>query len=199
MAQRPQTAIKRLKKRIKEQMLVLRQHIDSGDNSRLCIWIVTNKLAASQRPLRDDPAYPHKDPLPLSARSKVQDWVRHMKTVGIRSVICLLTAYQLKKYYIRGGLELHPEGLLGYYESEGFKVVSIETPDFEPPSSDIMNRALKAFQTLPRPILLHCSAAIDRTTPIAAFIASHCKPEELSPELREALEGATRTTRRTRN
>jgi hypothetical protein len=114
--------------------------------------------------------------------------------VGIRSVICLLTARQLKRYYISGGLDLHPEGLLGYYDSQGLKVSPIETPDFEPPSSDIMNRALRAFQSLPKPILLHCSAAIDRTTPIAAFIASQCDDNELAPELREPLHVSPRAT-----
>jgi hypothetical protein len=187
MARRPQTATTKLEKRIREQMFTLRERIASGDNSSLCVWILPGQLAAAQRPLRDDPCFPHKDPLPLSARSKIRDWVKHIKDeVGIRSVICLLTARQLKKYYISGGLDLHPEGLLGYYRSQGLEVSPIETPDFQRPSSDIMNRALIAFQSLPKPILLHCSAAIDRTTPVAAFIASKCDTKELSAQFRES-------------
>jgi hypothetical protein len=195
MSRRTQTATTRLEKRIRDQMFTLRERISSGDNSRLCVWILPGQLAASQRPLRDDPCFPHKDPLPLSARSKVQDWVKHMKQeVGIRSVICLLTARQLKKYYISGGLELHSEGLLGYYTSQELEVSPIETPDFQRPSSEIMDRALVAFQTLPKPILLHCSAAIDRTTPVAAFIASKCDTNEISPELREPLDASPRAS-----
>jgi hypothetical protein len=111
MSPKLQADIKRLKKRIRDQMFALRDRIASGDNSCLCVWILPGQLAASQRPLRDDPCFPHTDPLPISARSKVQDWVKHMKNeVGIRSVICLLTARQLKKYYISGGLDLHPKG-----------------------------------------------------------------------------------------
>lgn len=34
----------------------------------------------------------------------------------------------------------------------------------------IQKEALTAFDVLPKPILLHCSAGIDRSAPVAAFI-----------------------------
>jgi protein tyrosine/serine phosphatase len=30
-----------------------------------------------------------------------------------------------------------------------------------------------AFQRLPKPVLLHCSAGIDRSSPVAAFLSEH--------------------------
>src|SRR4051812_3915205 len=122
---------RKLETEIREQMRTLRKSIKSGDDSKLCVWIVPHELAASQRPLRDDPSFDHRYPLPPSAKKKIEKWVRRVRDeIGIRSVICLLTNYQLNKYYVKGGLALHPDGLLGYYDHEGLKVSSIETPDF---------------------------------------------------------------------
>ena len=36
-----------------------------------------------------------------------------------------------------------------------------------------MQKVLKAFDVLPKPVLLHCSAGMDRTAPVAAYIACH--------------------------
>jgi hypothetical protein len=90
--------------------------------------------------------------------------------MGIRSIICLLEPQQLDKYYIRGGLGLHEEGLLGFYKSLGFAVRHFPMTDYQRPSESRMLQILEAFDELPKAVLFHCSAAIDRTTPIAAFI-----------------------------
>jgi len=178
-------ATKKFESRIRERLRGLRTSIANGHDNELHVWILAGELAASQRPLRDDPEFDHRYPLPPSARSKVERWVTRMRDeAGIRSVICLLTDYQLNKYYVRGGLSLHPDGLLGYYQSQGLKVCHISTPDYQRPAPELMNRAADAFRSLPKPVLIHCSAAIDRTTPIVAFIAGNCDPNKLSPELR---------------
>lgn len=82
----------------------------------------------------------------------------------------MLETAQLDRYYIRGGIDLHPEGLLGYYESQGLNVRHIPATDYQRPSQELMEEVLLAYDGLPKPVLLHCSAAIDRTTPVAAFI-----------------------------
>jgi len=43
--------------------------------------------------------------------------------------------------------------------------------DYQKPSLDDMERILKEYDELPKPVLIHCSAGIDRTAPVAAFIA----------------------------
>ena len=37
-------------------------------------------------------------------------------------------------------------------------------------AGDERHEALQAFDNLPKPVLLHCSAGIDRSSPVAAFI-----------------------------
>jgi protein tyrosine/serine phosphatase len=85
-------------------------------------------------------------------------------------VISLLESTALQRHYVDGGLNLHPEGLLGYYRARGLCVESIECTDYIKPTADQMESVFQAFRRVPGPVLLHCSAAIDRTTPVAAFI-----------------------------
>ena len=114
--------------------------------------------------------------MPPEARPEVVKWVDTVKTLGVRSIICLLEARQLDRYYVRGGLNLHPRGLLGYYREHGFSVSHIPMADYQRPANALMNRALQEFDKLPTPVLIQCSAAIDRTTPVAAFIAAKRDP-----------------------
>lgn len=77
---------------------------------------------------------------------------------------------QNEKYYIKGGLDLHPEGLHGYYQSQGFEFAHFPLTDYQPPSQCDKDRILETFDRMTKPVLLHCSAGIDRTSPIAAYI-----------------------------
>jgi len=133
-------------------------------------------LACSQRPLRDHPQFGGRSPLPPEAKPEIVSWVDRVKALGICSIICLLETDQLDRYYVRGGLNLHPSGLLGYYEERGFNVSHIPMTDYQRPTNELMNRVLQEFDKIPKPILIQCSAAIDRTTPVAAFIAARREP-----------------------
>ena len=160
---------------IRSEMWRIRHQIQDGDDSDLALWVIPQALACSQRPLRDHPRFVQKGrspkPLPPEARLLVVNWVTRIKTeLGIRSIICLLDNSQLERHYIRGGLNLDGAGLLGYYESQGLVVKHIPTTDYVRPADREMAEALEAYNELPKPVLLHCSAAIDRTTPVAAFI-----------------------------
>jgi hypothetical protein len=44
--------------------------------------------------------------------------------------------------------------------------------DYQRPPEVNIEQVLRAFDELPKPVLLQCSAAIDRTVPVAAYIAS---------------------------
>jgi hypothetical protein len=87
-------------------------------------------------------------------------------------VISLLEIAQLERHYVRGGLDLHPEGLLGYYRSHGLAVESVPCTDYQSSTAEQKQEVLSTFRHLPGPVLLHCSAAIDRTAPVAGFIVN---------------------------
>jgi hypothetical protein len=161
---------------IRRELARIRQQIAKRDNSGLVVWVIPSTLACSQRPLRDHPRFGGRSPLPPEARSEIVRWVNKIKTLGIRSIICLLEPDQLDRYYVRGGLNLHQSGLLGYYRKHGFSVSHIPMTDFKRPTNALMNRVLNKFNILLKPVLIQCSAAIDRTTPVAAFIAAKYKP-----------------------
>jgi protein-tyrosine phosphatase len=74
-------------------------------------------------------------------------------------------------------------GLLGTYRDHGFKLRHLPWDDpahrsqsqlasFNSELERIQQEALNAFDALPKPVLLHCSAGIDRSSPVAAFIAT---------------------------
>ena len=148
----------------------LREQVHSGNESELWIWVIPCRLACAQRPLRDHVQFGGRTPLPAEARLAVERWVDRAVDAGFRAVISLLAEAQHERYYIRGGISLHPGGLYGYYESRGLQVANIPCTDFQRPSEYQMRQVWDSFRRLPKPVLLHCSAAIDRTAPVAAYI-----------------------------
>jgi protein-tyrosine phosphatase len=61
-------------------------------------------------------------------------------------------------------------GLLEFYKSQGLQVRHLAFTDYQRPSPAELASVLAAFDELPRAVLIHCSAGIDRTTPAAGFI-----------------------------
>ena len=165
---------------IRSELERIRTQIYRGDEDEIWIWVIPERLACAQRPLRDDPRFgggPGKSPPPLppEARPFVDAWVNRVIRAGFRSVISLLEVVQLERHYVRGGLNLHPEGLLGFYRSCGLAVDSISCTDYQTPSVLQKQQVLDAFRRLPKPVLLHCSAGIDRSSPVAAFLSEYEK------------------------
>ena len=165
-------SVAKLATSIRAELRRIRRQIEAGDDSELAVWLLGGILACSQRPLRDHPVDGGRSPLPPEAKPLVVDWVERVKSLGIRSIVSLLEEKQHERHYIRGGLDLHPDGLFGYYRSQGFDFCHIPLKDYQTPSESDMERVLGAFNQMPKPMLLHCSAAIDRTSPIAAYIVS---------------------------
>ena len=161
-----------MEQEIRGELSRLRKQIRSGDESELWIWVIPCRLACAQRPLRDHMQFGGRTPLPVEARPAVESWVDRVVDAGFRTVISLLEEAQHERHYIRGGLSLHPDGLYGYYESRGLWVATVPCTDCQRPSEDQMRQVLDAFRRLPKPVLLHCSAAIDRTAPVAAYICA---------------------------
>lgn len=161
---------KPLAKKIEDDLWRMRRQIKTRDESEILIWVIPNKFACSQRPLRDHADFGGRAPLSSEAKPLVIKWVDRVKQMGIQSIICLLEVAQLERYY-GSGMGLHENGLLGYYKSHGFDVRHYPLKDYRRPSQEDMEEVRRLFDELPKPILLHCSAAIDRTLPIAVFIA----------------------------
>ena len=175
-----------LENTIKKELRRIGSQTAQGDDSEILIWLLDGDLACSQRPLRYHPTFGGRGKkLPPDAKPLVVEWVDRVKSLGIRSIISLLEDHKHHKYYIEGELNLHPEGLYGYYRSKGFECCVI--PIVDSPRSVKSNcgkalvaEVLAACDRMPKPVLLHCSAGIDRTSPVAAHIVSK-RSHQVSP------------------
>jgi hypothetical protein len=155
---------------IRKELQQIRDQVRAGDESKLWCWVIPASLACCQRPLRDTRGFAERTPLPPHAKPRVLAWVERVVDAGFRSVITLIEEAQHERYYIRGGLDLHPKGLIGYLQSQGLEVVWLPCADYQRPPLCRMEAALREYKRLPKPVLMFCSAGIDRTTPVAAFI-----------------------------
>lgn len=113
-------------------------------------WVVKGTLARSSRPRYPDHAV---------SRETVEKEVGIWREAGIRSIICLLDDRQLAYYADIA------DGLLGCYKEIGFHVTHIPVQDYKiPPLSEKdQEQIAKAYGNPPNPVLIHCSAGIDRT------------------------------------
>jgi protein tyrosine phosphatase (PTP) superfamily phosphohydrolase (DUF442 family) len=117
-------------------------------------WVIAGQLARSNRP-------GYYDNRPLVDRATVDAWLEEVQNAGIKAIICLLAEEQLQLYQ---GL---PPGrnLVEYYRDRGLDVAHIPVLDHQRPplSEDDLQRVAIAYDRLPKPVLVHCSAGIDRT------------------------------------
>lgn len=171
---------KRLAGEIRARMSDLRNRLASQPESVPFEWIIPDALACSQRPLRDRPEYQDATPLPREAGPLVLAWIEAVKAAGIRSIICLMHAKELRYY---DNLDSMEGGLLTAYRKAGYEVRHLPWPDpFHGKTAQERSRrfalvesikiqAADAYENLPKPVLIHCSAAIDRSPPVAAYVA----------------------------
>src|SRR6267143_571480 len=92
-------------------------------------------------------------------RSAVDIWLAEVKVFGIRSIICLLGPDQLQLY------DQLPTDLVSYYRQAGFEVEHILILDHQHPvmSEEYLGKLLAACVMVAKPVVVHCSASIDRT------------------------------------
>lgn len=116
-------------------------------------WVVPGVLARSSRP-----GYRSGARQPVG-RSVVDGWIEAAKALGILSIVCLLADEHLRLYASLG------EDLPSYYRRQGFEVVYLPVLDFQQPPLDevTLTRIADAYAVLPKAVLVHCSAGVDRT------------------------------------
>lgn len=114
---------------------------------------ISGRLFATSRP-----GYDHGRNAPVEVEV-VQGWIEAAKSHGVKSIACLLNEQHLKLY---GTV---PGGLLQAYRDAGFDVGHVPVADHQwpPLSGEDLAAVERHFAELPKPVLIHCSAGVDRT------------------------------------
>jgi protein tyrosine phosphatase (PTP) superfamily phosphohydrolase (DUF442 family) len=131
-------------------------------------WVVEGLIATSPRP-----GY-RPGPETTVAEGVVEEWLLEAQSFGIASIICLIGDDQLWLYR-----KAVPEGLVTRYRQAGFDVAHIPTLDQQthPFTEEQYELAWRHFQELPKPVLIHCSAGMDRTGRIVRHLLDRLRTD----------------------
>lgn len=159
-------------------MRALGRTLESGDDSDLLVWVIPGALACSHRPLRHHPRYGGSgQPISSNAKALILDWVEQLRMEEIASIVSFMHERDLRCYR---EIDFHGLDLLGFLESEGLRVCRLPWEDPAHSKTEwarkqatlqrVRKEALAVYDQLVKPVLLMCSAGIDRSAPVAAYI-----------------------------
>jgi hypothetical protein len=146
------------------------------------LWVIENSLACAPRPLRYHAEFGGRmATLPAEAAPALRAWLHALNDHGVRTIVVLATHGELRRYE---GLTAPAADLLRLYESRGFRVHHhpVEDPAHVATSAKAGIRdqietlkpvILTEYRARAGAMLVHCSGGMDRTAPIAAFVAHH--------------------------
>lgn len=133
-------------------------------------WVIPGYLARGRRPGYAKDA----DRNRIVDRAAVGPWVRRAGRMGIRGVLCLLTPEELRLYdYMPGGLRRH-------YQAHGLQTAHVPMRDSQAPTGAELEQAWRAYERLPKPVLVHCSGGEGRTGAVVRYLLERL-PEVLEP------------------
>ena len=144
------------------------------------LWVLENSLACAPRPLRYHAEFGGRvATLPADAAPALHAWLHALNDHGVGTIVVLATHGELRRY---AGVTAPAADLLRLYESRGFRVHHhpVEDPAHAATSARAGIRdqieALKPailteYGARAGAMLIHCSGGMDRTAPIAAFVA----------------------------
>jgi protein-tyrosine phosphatase len=146
-------------------------------DENLLVWVIWKDLSCAHRPLRYHPLYGGSGKnLSVDATPYVIDWAETIFLLGIKSIICLMHQKDIDYYK---ALDLDAPNLIEFYK-KFFEVQHIpwEDPQHSKTNKNLIGKklkqvrqdALRAYNVLQKPVLIHCSAGVDRSAPVAAYI-----------------------------
>jgi len=173
-----ESAIEGKRSQIVTAVKTLRRKLEAGDASDLLVWVIPKALALAQRPLRHHPRYGGSGlPIPAEAKPLIIDWIEQIRLEGIASIISFMHDRDLRCYR---DIDLDGRNFVEFLQHEGFDVCPLPWEDPAHSKSDplvkkakleqMCQAALDAYDRLPKPVLLQCSAGIDRSAPVAAYV-----------------------------
>jgi hypothetical protein len=154
-----------------------RRH-EAGNDIEIVVWVIPGALACAHRPLRHHPTYGGSGAsVSATAKPLLLDWVTQLRLEGVKSIISFMHARDLRCYEEIGFDEAD---ILEFFEAHGFKVVRLPWEDpahsrtdsrlKEAKREEMCKAALEAYDSVEKPVVLQCSAGVDRSSPAAAYI-----------------------------
>ncbi len=116
-------------------------------------------------------------PIPGEAKPLILDWVEQIRLEEIASIISFMHDRDVRCYR---EIDFGDLNLLEFIKNQGFHVCPLPWEDPKHSKTDpaakraklerVRKDALEAYDRLTKPVLLQCSAGIDRSAPVAAYI-----------------------------